>query len=114
MRTLLRELCTSLLVFSLLLLLLGPSAGWARSTPIADVTVAGTATLVRAANASRTVLSCTNNNAAVHVRWGNSAVTATQGQRILAGLAVQITDREAIFMISEGASVVVSCTEQAR
>ena len=85
-----------------------------RMTVIADVTVTNAATLVAAANASRATLSCTNTSASVHVRWGSSSVTATTGQRIAAGAAIEIRNIGAIYMISEGANVTVSCTEEIR
>lgn len=81
-------------------------------TPIGDVTVTSSATLVRAANGDRMALSCTNTSASVHVRWGSSSVTASTGQRIPAGATVEIRSLGAVYMISEGASVTVSCTEE--
>lgn len=80
-------------------------------TPIADVTVTGTATLIAAAE-DRLAISCTNNDSSVNVRWGNASVTASTGQQLKAGLAIQILNRDAIYMISEGASVTVSCTKE--
>ena len=88
-------------------------AGWVAS-PITDVTVTGTATLIRAATTNRTALSCTNTSASVNVRWGDSTVTASKGQRIPFGSSVEIKNTSAIYMISEGASVTVSCTEETR
>ncbi len=82
-------------------------------TPLADVSVTSSATLVRAANGDRLTLSCTNTGA-VHVRWGSSAVTAAVGQRIPAGASVEIHSIGAVYMISEGASVTVSCTEESQ
>jgi len=85
-----------------------------RLTVIADVTVTGSATLVSAANASRTLLNCTNTSGSVNVRWGSSSVTATTGQRIPFGASIAIRNIAAIYMISEGANVTVSCTEETR
>ncbi len=82
-------------------------------TPIADVTVTSSATLVRAANGDRLALSCTNTHATVSIRWGSSAVTAAIGQRVPAGASIEIRNIGAIYMISEGADVTVSCTEEA-
>jgi hypothetical protein len=82
--------------------------------PGADVTVTGSATLVAAANANRATLNCTNNSGSVNVRWGNSTVTASTGQRIPFSTAIEIRSRGAIYMISEGVNVTVSCTEENR
>lgn len=82
-------------------------------TPIADVSVTSSATLVRAANGDRVALSCTNMDAAVAVRWGSSAVSASTGQRVPAGATIEIRNIGPIYMISEGATVSVSCTEEA-
>ncbi len=82
-------------------------------TPISDVTVTSSATLVRAANGDRIALSCTNTSTSVHVRWGSSSVTASTGQRIPAGATVEIRNIGAVYMISEGANVTMSCTEEA-
>lgn len=86
--------------------------GGYKITPIADVTVTNSATLVHAADSSRVSLSCTNTDPAVNVRWGNSSVTATTGQRIPAGTSVEIRNTAAIYMISEGANVSMSCTKE--
>ena len=84
------------------------------STPKVDVTVTGTATLIAAQNAFRYALNCTNNSTSVHVRWGDSTVTATTGQRLSASTAIEIQTRGPIYMISEGANVTVSCTEESK
>ena len=81
---------------------------------LSDTTVTGTATLIRAANGARTALNCTNNSAVVNVRWGSSAVAATSGQRMKAGAAIEIKGTYAVYMISEGADVAVSCSEESR
>ena len=83
-------------------------------TPTADVTVTGSATLISAANSNRATLSCTNTSATVNVRWGSSAVTASTGQRIPANSSAEIRNTGAVYMISEGANVTVSCTEEIR
>lgn len=83
-------------------------------TPMTDVTVTGTATLIKTANPLRYTLSCTNTSASVNVRWGSSAVTATKGQRIPFGASVEITNTGPVYMISEGADVTMSCTEESR
>ena len=105
--------------FSLVLALLLYSAiAWSQAVTIgpviADVTVTGSATLVKDGNAKREFLSCTNNHASVNVRWGASDVTATGGQRIPFGATVEIKNRAPVYMISEGTDVVVSCTEETR
>ncbi len=86
----------------------------ATNIPLGDVTVTGSATLIRPVDMSRYALSCTNNSTSVHVRWGNATVTATTGQRIPFNTAIQILSRGAIYMISEGANVTVSCTEEGK
>lgn len=83
-------------------------------TQVADVTVTGTATLIKAQREIRTALNCTNTHATVHVRWGDSAVTAVSGQQLRAGMAIEIENRAAVYMISEGVDVTVSCTEETR
>lgn len=77
-----------------------------------DVTVTNTATLIAIYNPIRYNLNCTNNSASVHVRWGDATVTATSGQRVSSGTSIEINSRAAVFMISEGANVTVSCTEE--
>ena len=102
-------------IWFLILLVGTPSWAWAQgttATPQADVTVSSAATLVKAGNGFRYALSCTNNSTSVHVRWGDATVTASTGQRIPFGTAIQILSRGPIFMISEGANVTVSCTEE--
>lgn len=88
--------------------------GGSRITPIADVTVTGTATLIQDADPQRITLSCTNTSSSVNVRWGSSSVTASTGQRIPFGTAIEIRNIGAIYMISEGANVTVACTKEAR
>jgi hypothetical protein len=82
--------------------------------PKADVTVSGSATLVLAANTLRHALRCSNTSASGAVRWGDSTVSATRGQRIPAGASIKILFKGDVYMISEGASVTVSCTEETR
>lgn len=86
--------------------------GGSRFSPIADVTVTGSATLISAANPERVALNCTNTSASVNVRWAGSTVTAALGQRIPFGTAIEIRNIGAVYMISEGANVTVSCTEE--
>jgi hypothetical protein len=103
----------------IILVLLGSlTPAWAQEkffvvTPKTDVTVSETATLVAAENTFRMALSCTNNDADIHVRWGDSTVTATTGQRLPAGTSIEIKARGAIYMIAEADTVQVSCTEEA-
>jgi len=82
--------------------------------PAGDVTVTGTALLIRAANSRRVSLSCTNHSSTVALRWGDSTVTSAKGMRIPAGASIEIRNRAAIYALSEGASVTVSCTEETR
>lgn len=100
----------------ILVLVLCSVPAWAQVNFLAkaDVVVTGTATLVLAKNSFRYALNCTNTHATVHVRWGDSTVTATKGQRIPAGSAVEIRSTGAVYMISEGADVTVSCTEETK
>jgi len=86
--------------------------GGYKITPISDVTVSGSATLIQAADATRVTLSCTNTSGSVNVRWGSSAVTATTGQQIPFGSAIEIRNIGAVYMISEGTDVTVSCTKE--
>ena len=81
-----------------------------RVIPLADFTVGGTALLIRAAGADMLALDCTNTSTTVHVRWGDSTVTTTQGQQLRATGAISIQTSAAVYMISEGANVTVSCT----
>jgi len=83
-------------------------------TLITDKTVTTSATLISAANGNRAVLNCTNNDAAINVRWGGSTVTSTLGQRLKAGASISIRNTEAIYMAAESSSVTVSCTEEVR
>ena len=89
---------------------------WAQTNFTAkdDVTVTSSATLVLAGNAFRYALSCTNTSASVHVRWGDSTVTASKGQQLRAGTSVEILSKSPVYMISEGANVTVSCTEETK
>lgn len=108
------------LLFLILVLFAGPAyalngvADAQTVTSLADVTVTGTATLIKAANSERVALSCTNTSASVNVRWGDSTITAAKGQRVPFGTAIEIKNRGAVYMISEGANVTVSCTEETR
>ena len=103
-------------ILGILTLCLLSGVAWAQVniTPVADVSVTSAATLVKGQNAFRYALSCTNTHATVHVRWGSSAVTATTGQQIKAGASIEIRSTGPVYMISEGASVTVSCTEETR
>ena len=95
-------------------LLVGVALAQVNITPIADVSVTSAATLVKDQNAFRWALSCTNTHATVHVRWGSSTVTATTGQQLKAGAAIEIRSTGPVYMISEGATVTMSCTEETR
>jgi hypothetical protein len=101
-----------------MMLLIGASHALAQEfyvvTPKTDMTVTSSATLVAAQNAFREALDCTNNDPVIAVRWGDSTVTTTKGQRLPAGTSIEIKNRGAVYMISEGADVTVSCTEEAR
>lgn len=87
--------------------------GGGTSTPLSDVSVTGSATLVRAANGNRLTLSCTNTSSTDAVRWGgDSSVSATKGQRLPAGASIEIRSLDDVYMISEGGTVEMSCTEE--
>lgn len=105
-----------MIVFMMFIVFLGfVTSAQAQSSniiPIADVTVTSTATLIRPENVFRFGISCTNHDAAVHVRWGSASVTATKGQRFAAGASIEINTKGPVYMISEGADVTVSCTEE--
>lgn len=114
----------TLLSLLLLLVALLPQDAWSAviskvylfdgrvSSPIADVTVTGTATLIVAANDNRVTVNCTNTSTSVAVRWGPATVTATLGQQIPAGGSIEIRNIGAVYMISEGTDVTVACTEE--
>lgn len=87
---------------------------YAVNLPIADVTVTSTATLIVAHESGRIRLSCTNHDTVVNVRWANATVTDTLGQRFPADRTIVIEGPSAIYMISEGTDVVVSCTKEMR
>lgn len=78
-----------------------------------DVTVTGTATLVCPLNLNRTFCNVTIGDDSA-VRWGDSTVTTSRGQRIKAGASIQIPSRDAVYMITEDVSVVATITEEVR
>lgn len=79
--------------------------------PKSAVSVTSSATLVSAANGNRKTLNCTVDSTAA-VRWGDSTVTASTGQRLSAGSSVAIRNPSAVYMASEGSTVLVFCTEE--
>lgn len=85
-----------------------------RIDTVADVTVSSTATLVDAADPNRAALSCTNTSDTEAVRWGDSGVTATSGQRVPTGGTVEIKNIAAVYMTSEGDDVTLACTKEMR
>lgn len=103
-------------LFCLCACLLWVSVGLAQptpviATPIADVSVTTTATLVRAYTPTRTALSCTNHGTDA-VRWGPSTITVTSGQRIPSGSSIEIEYIGEVYMIAEAGTATVSCTEE--
>lgn len=81
----------------------------------ADVPVLGTAaTLIDAANGARVSLSCTNTSATIHIRVGDSNVTATRGEQLRAGLSFTTDVTGPVYGFSEGATVTLSCTRTVR
>lgn len=113
-----RQLSYSVKIFIIFSVLCFPINSYAQSSasapPVSDVTVSSSASLVKAGNAFRDNLSCTVHSTTVNVRWGDSTITTTKGQRIPAGSSIEIKNRGPIYMISEGANVTVSCTEETR
>ena len=106
-------------IYVLLVALSGAPATWAFAEgkailSVSDATITSTATLVDAQDAFRVALSCTNHSASVNVRWGDSTVTATKGQRIPFGQTIEIRNSAPVYMISEGASITVSCTKETK
>lgn len=79
-------------------------------TSITDATVTSSApVIISASNQNRAALNCTSSDL---VRWGNSSITATKGQQIPVGGAVEIRNTGAIYMIAESDTATVSCTEE--
>ena len=83
-------------------------------TPLADKTVTTGATLVAARNAFRVALNCVNTSTTIAVRWGDATVTASAGQRLVAGAGIEITNKAAIYMIAESSTAVVACNEETK
>lgn len=79
-----------------------------------DVTVTASATQLCPINGSRIDCSCTNNDTTNAFRVGDNLVTATRGQRVTAGGTFKASTTSAVFGISEGVNVAVSCTDQSR
>ena len=102
------------LVACVLLLAMAVPVSAQSALPLADVSVTSTATEIRPDNPKREAVSCTNTHATVAVRWGDASVTATKGQTLLATRSIEIKARGPIYMISEGATVTVTCTEELR
>lgn len=108
----------------MMLLLMGlvllAADAWAAGAPVridggenvvarSDIAVTTTAALIAASNGNRAALNCTTTDT---VRWGDSSVTATKGQRIVANGSVEIKNTAAVYMIAESAGATVSCTEE--
>lgn len=85
-----------------------------RNVPLDDITVTASAGLVYTPNNDLIRLSCTNHSASINIRWGDSTVTATKGQRIPAGASVEIASRAKIYMITESSTATLSCTVELR
>jgi hypothetical protein len=64
-----------------------------------NITVAATATLIRATNTSRKSILIRNNGSATLFIGGNNAVTDTNGFQILAGQSINIKDTDEIYGI---------------
>lgn len=111
-----KRLLTAMLVAGLMVQFV-PSASaqqGSQFSPSDDVSVGAGVTQIRAANAARVTLSCTNNDASNSIRIGDTSVNATRGQRVLPGGSFSVTATAAIFGFSEGGSAVISCTEEIR
>lgn len=83
-----------------------------RVIALGDKTVGNSAVLIDGPDVFRTALNCTNNDSATPIRWGDSSVGTAKGQRVAAGASAEIENRGAIYMISEGGNVTVSCTKE--
>lgn len=111
---------TTFLLLVLLFLFSSNASGQSVAiAPLADVTVTTAATWIGSGtsgsgNAFRNSMSCTNQSSTINVRWGDSSITTTKGQRVPAGATVEIYNRGAIYMIAESSTAVVSCTEETR
>jgi hypothetical protein len=79
-----------------------------------DTSVTTAVTQVCPINGSRVDCSCTNNDVANSFRVGDANVTATRGQRITPGATFKAITTSAVFGISEGGIISVSCTDQSR
>jgi hypothetical protein len=101
-----------------LLLVAWPVVTWGQTQPTRLLTRIDTnvsiVTQVCPINGSRVDCSCTNNDAANALRVGDASVTATRGQRVPAGATFKAITTSAVFAISEGGVVSVSCTDQSR
>lgn len=110
----------TLLVIALLLSAITiRNSAWGQQQPTrvltrTDTTVTAAVGQVCPINGSRVDCSCTNNDAANALRVGDSNVTATRGQRVPAGATFKAVTTSAVFAVSEGGSVSVSCTDQSR
>lgn len=82
----------------------------------ADIAVAGTAKLVCPVDTSRFACNVTNNHSTANLRWGDSTVSTTSGQKLGAGQAIEIRTTDAVYFISEdgSTSIIVSHTEEYR
>jgi hypothetical protein len=81
------------------------------TTPLSDLTVTGSATLLRAQNAGRLGLACASKSTGTSIRLGDATVTTTKGVALGPLSAVTIAGTYALYGISEGSSVTLTCTE---
>ena len=110
-----KRVITSLaFTLALLALIADHGAAQSRFVGIADLSVTGTDTLIRAASGSRTALVCTNTSATVHLRLGGSGVTTTSGVQLRAASTITLTGPYDVYGVSEGAAVTVACSEELR
>jgi hypothetical protein len=106
------------LAFVIVLLLLGFSRADAQApTQIISVfnsTVATTGTTLAAANASRTSIICTNEDAAIVVYVGGAAVASTGGVAVKAGSSITLTATGQVRARSASGTPTLTCIEERR
>lgn len=78
-------------------------------TPLADITVTTTATLIDTSNSSRATLNCTVNT---EIRWGDSSVTSTKGNRVGANIPFSIRNQGVVYFAATASTGTASCTRE--
>ncbi len=99
--------------FVVLLIAGGSASGvGGRYVPIADNALSTTAEEICPAAGNRIGCVCTNNDATIHMRVGDSTVTTTQGVQLRAGTSGTFTSPFAIYFVAESGTPTVSCTDE--